>query len=826
MRALQFCVFVIAYLVAGTASGQLDGFYVEKRQIFYQDQTSGISMPKHGAFLDYYFSRTGNTDILQASFSANFSNVPIQFRDTGQYRGFVAFEDVNALEAVYKDIFYYEFTTQLLGELPKNANVRFTSTGWYSGANPRVSNFAQLSTINAPFNFNLSLTQSAIGSAGVGWQNYIQLTVIDPVALSGVHVSQYAGTSNTLQIPGGTLGNSREYVARIQFISPDTWSEVGTFNDYRVVSQYSNETWVKLRTLGSYPDFLAELTRYYHWKQTSPSPSEPLADKDYLLARIPTAQNPNVAAASLLQLDVRKGYALEKLPDDKNDETLFAYELRDEELDNFVSGLLSVGLRYSAGNTRAEMVNWDLNPATNTPLITNWEAAQAIAPDLDFALMVNVPNNMVGTSLATTLTFYDQDGAVVTTIEETHATASSIAVEIPATALAENTQYDATLTLTASNGVTNGIDLQVAHVVDFSVETSLSNWLGVASAAIYRGTYFANGNTDTPDVLSSVRVRLTQDSADSLTAASVLEGETVKTTLTPQASDPLLMQSLLFYADEPTALSDFPYETYLFQTTIDNLSQSVPYDFALQAEAAPVITVETSHLLNSLDPSLPIPLSWTGIDASADNVSIEVVNSADPQTPIALENIAPDGLSGEIPANTFAVNSSYSLMIFFRRDLQNNYDDALQATLIHGDEYFTFIPVTTGIASYAGWLSLYLDAGQLADPAYTALTANPDGDTLTNLQEYAFNGHPLAPTTPPQVQADGGLYKLKFQFRSDNPLLSYQAEQSTTLDPPFAPFNGNTQVTAGSPYQTVQLTFVSAERLFVRLITRFGQTAE
>ena len=50
---------------------------------------------------------------------------------------------------------------------------------------------------------------------------------------------------------------------------------------------------------------------------------------------------------------------------------------------------------------------------------------------------------------------------------------------------------------------------------------------------------------------------------------------------------------------------------------------------------------------------------------------------------------------------------------------------------------------TAQALTFSEWQSVHFNAGQLADPALIAPSADPDGDGLSNLAEYAFTGDPL-----------------------------------------------------------------------------------
>lgn len=55
--------------------------------------------------------------------------------------------------------------------------------------------------------------------------------------------------------------------------------------------------------------------------------------------------------------------------------------------------------------------------------------------------------------------------------------------------------------------------------------------------------------------------------------------------------------------------------------------------------------------------------------------------------------------------------------------------------------------------TFASWSALKFSAAQLANPAISGKLADPDGDGLTNLLEYALNGNPLAAASAPWPQS-------------------------------------------------------------------------
>lgn len=87
------------------------------------------------------------------------------------------------------------------------------------------------------------------------------------------------------------------------------------------------------------------------------------------------------------------------------------------------------------------------------------------------------------------------------------------------------------------------------------------------------------------------------------------------------------------------------------------------------------------------------------------------------------------------------------------------------------------------------WRLRHFSTEQIANGVLTAWDADPDADGLTNLQEYAFNCHPLQPDaasllSPSSLPHEGKTYlSLSFERRSDDDGLTYAVEGSGELTP-------------------------------------------
>lgn len=87
---------------------------------------------------------------------------------------------------------------------------------------------------------------------------------------------------------------------------------------------------------------------------------------------------------------------------------------------------------------------------------------------------------------------------------------------------------------------------------------------------------------------------------------------------------------------------------------------------------------------------------------------------------------------------------------------------------------------------YEEWLSGFFTEAELEDPAIFLDTADPDGDGLNNLTEYAFGTSPVEASTlvPPMVMPQEDTIELNYQ-RSDGNDLSFQIWGTTDLEVPL-----------------------------------------
>lgn len=125
---------------------------------------------------------------------------------------------------------------------------------------------------------------------------------------------------------------------------------------------------------------------------------------------------------------------------------------------------------------------------------------------------------------------------------------------------------------------------------------------------------------------------------------------------------------------------------------------------------------------------------------------------------------------------------------------------------------------------YDGWVAVNFDAGEQADPAISGTEADPDGDGIANLLEYALAGNPNVASRDilPTVNLDtvSGYLTLTFVRPDDTDDVDYIVESSTTLAGwstdavliDSTPVSGGTQETYRAPSPMTE-----QERSFLRL---------
>lgn len=822
-------------LTAVTAPAELIDFVVDKRAVYYQD-SSFVSVPTNAAFLDYSFEITGDTTLIDSgtSFSANLQPVPFQFQDEDQWRGYVACPSVTQLQNTYPNLDFYDFTTQILGDAPRVSQGEYFSGAAFPLFVPQVSNFLSTTSITPGAAFTINLSNNANGAMSSEFDNYILLSLYDPVSLETVFEEPYAYTDTTLEIPSDVLSLNQDFLARIQFVSPDTLHPASGTSEYPVQTRYLRENWLRLRTAGNAPTLTPVINREWVWKQVNAGNLTAQSDQDSLTVTIPRPAANNASGATFIQIDLRRQHPLEAT--DPGDNDAFSLTFSGSELEAFDSSLVGVGWEFDSGKTNFEFTPWDLAEPTQGPEILNFEACQQFPSTSDFTIIVERPDNLTGDILAE-LAIRTIDDQLIYQESVNVGQSGDIYVAIPADTLAPDTTYEATLHLRPEEDPGAALELFATHTVTFPVEARQATWPGVKSVAQYRGAYFDNetGEPSFP-MKASFSLIITELEEGTLSSASIQEQKlqpisTLDNTVYHLArSTDFRGQFGMSYLGETESdvLQAFPYATYDVSTELNSVVSTRPIELTEVSAAAPTIQVDTSYFGDNLDPSLPIPIRWTGIDVSDSNVTLEfMVLDESPIAPdgadaFPIEAIAADGFSGVIPPNTLAPNTDYSFLIVFRRNLEADTDAFEETEIILGDEYFTNVELTTGTAQYASWLGDYLDNAQLNDPTYAAPDANPDGDQFDNVQEFALNLDPLQSSPGPRIQDGGTFYLFEFDWRRDAPLINYELRYTSTLVPPFDVYEDDPNTILGSPYDQLRFFFPYVTPLFVQLVVTYG----
>jgi len=139
----------------------------------------------------------------------------------------------------------------------------------------------------------------------------------------------------------------------------------------------------------------------------------------------------------------------------------------------------------------------------------------------------------------------------------------------------------------------------------------------------------------------------------------------------------------------------------------------------------------------------------------------------------------------------------------------------------------TYLPAPTVERSFtvtgnaASWRLAQFTETELNDPGISALTADPDGDGLNNLLEYALGLTPKAPNTAglPEMGVDGLDWTFTYTRPVDRPDLSYVVQVSTNLVDWTSTGVTHGQTAESNGVQTWQARFLqsSASNLYFRL---------
>jgi surface-anchored protein len=122
--------------------------------------------------------------------------------------------------------------------------------------------------------------------------------------------------------------------------------------------------------------------------------------------------------------------------------------------------------------------------------------------------------------------------------------------------------------------------------------------------------------------------------------------------------------------------------------------------------------------------------------------------------------------------------------------------------------------VTFAVGTLATWRATHFAGLGLFDETVGTPTADPDGDGLSNLQEYAFNTHPLSVSGTPYtsvLEQVAGVKRFSVEFlrrkASTNPQITYIPEFSSTLVPGDWQATGTATVTpVDATWERVKVT--------------------
>jgi CotH kinase protein/Chitobiase/beta-hexosaminidase C-terminal domain/Lamin Tail Domain len=161
---------------------------------------------------------------------------------------------------------------------------------------------------------------------------------------------------------------------------------------------------------------------------------------------------------------------------------------------------------------------------------------------------------------------------------------------------------------------------------------------------------------------------------------------------------------------------------------------------------------------------------------------------------------------------------SLVLMAPFSGTVEDDSDHWRASTELGGN------PGMVGGISYAAWLGDYFTAAEIADPLVTGALANPEGDGLANLTEYAVRTNPWrASNHPVRVTGlpDGGV-RFTWERRADAADITGELQLSTGLQSWLPAFGegitiGNSNTTRGTVAQTVDCVAATGIR-FARLV--------
>ena len=159
---------------------------------------------------------------------------------------------------------------------------------------------------------------------------------------------------------------------------------------------------------------------------------------------------------------------------------------------------------------------------------------------------------------------------------------------------------------------------------------------------------------------------------------------------------------------------------------------------------------------------------------------IRLYGQANPTLTISYSNFVnrdtADSLSGAPTLSTTATVTS----------LPTNYPITVTAGTLGSSNYtFSFVDGTLTVLAlaYSDWQAEHFTAGEQTDLTISGPAADPDGDGLNNLLEYAANLDPKVPDSTgfPSLGADGGALTLTYVRRKDVGDLAYTVDVSNDL---------------------------------------------
>ncbi|MEO0796343.1 MAG: hypothetical protein AAFX93_14330 [Verrucomicrobiota bacterium] len=829
-----FALTVLFALASIHLNGQepLEGFIVEKKEIAYQEANGASTIPaQNPVFLRYFFDIAQSTNLVSAEFEANFTDYPFTLQTPTRWSGFYGATTLNSLNLTFPPTVEYQFLTTLNAQTTKTSTINFGRFDPFM-AFPNISNFFNAENYSVNTTLILVLSQTSGGSSGgIGLENFHNFTVFDPVTLAVVHeqsnLSQFTGN---YQIPPGTLTANREYLARIQFVSPDRINEASAFNEYETQSRFIRETWFVIKTQNVVANRFAE-TLNVIWgrrfeQNTAGDPVE-IPDEDTFTVTYDGSVEEGVSAVALHQLHTGQTFTLEPVPDPVLPDT-YRFELDGAATADIQDGLFSAGLRNTDGTTASVFGESTTERSTGPTAVVNWEACQNIQSRRSFQIKFQRPDGSTGV-LQALIQIKNQNGDVVASrFANVPDGTNEFEAQISANSLQPDTLYQGSIETrdTSTIGSTEKIVFRAATFTEFPVRTTPTTLDGIAEARLIRGEYFDNGNgIDAPDQPFSFTAEIVESTQGALSAASIkrdVNGAPVSSLqrLVPTGDRWQLEQSFDTEQDLDTAWPDDFYRFNVTQT-VGGGPSSARLEPGGTSTTFPATQIDTTYLSQTIfDPSLPVPVAWTGFDASGPNTTVSVTATDRTNDELVysgdLINIADDGLSGFIERNALEPIGTYDLRIAFRT-LKSQDTVSFDGTVLSNfEENWTIITAIMGLAAYQPWLELRLTPEQLNDPFYTDPNSNPDGDSFSNLAEFAIDGHPTRSTEFPAFEVTSTTFGFQFERRKNYPLLGYHVEYSTDLVN-FMPFEDDYRVVFTGPfYDLVEARFVKGARLFIR----------